>query len=171
MNDTLLAAVWQVYAVLGTALGAAIIAIWGVLSQRATTRRSHTMSHMNLVDTDKDMILARQTFIKEAQKPEGLTPWADPGKEHTAECQAIRLVLNDFELVSVGIQFGIIDYTFYKRYNYGTVIRYWYAAAPFVYSIRGQLKSNTVYHEFEELFRWMENGRPRKRGFWLKKIF
>jgi len=170
MSETLLAAWWQVIAIAATAVIAAIVAIWGILSQRAISRRTLTLTYMSHIDCDKDMIAARAMFIQEAKKPEGLTPWADPGKEHTPQCEAIRLVLNDFEIASVALQLGTIDYEFYRRYNYGTVIRYWYAAAPFVYSVRKQTGSKTVYHEFEELYRRFEKKRPPKRRFWFLKV-
>jgi hypothetical protein len=167
MSDTLLAGWWQVLAVLATAVIAAILAFWGIQSQRAIARRTLTLNHMSRVDNDADMIHARKIFIQEAKKAEGVTPWAEPGKEHSLECEAIRLVLNDFELVSVGIQLGIIDYAFYKRYNRSTVIRYWYAAAPFIYSIRRQTGSKALFHEFEELYRGFEKGRPPRRKFYF----
>lgn len=169
MSETLLAALWQVFAIAGTALIAGSIALWGVLSQRAIARRTLTLNHMRSLDSDKDMIAARKKFIELAGKPEGLTPWADPGKESSEEVQAIRLVLNDFELIAVGIQFGTIDYEFYRRYNRSTVIKYWYAAAPFVYSVRKQIKSNVIYHEFEEMARWFEDNRPPKRSVGLRR--
>lgn len=170
MSETLLAAWWQIIAVGVTAVIASLIAIWGMQTQRAIARRTLTFTHLSDTDADRDLIEARKLFIQEARKPEGLTPWAEVGKEHTLECQAIRLVLNEFELISVGIQTGIIDYQFYKMYHRGTVIKYWYAAAPFVYSIRAQLGSKAIYHEFEELYRCFEADRPARRRFWLLKF-
>jgi hypothetical protein len=170
MSETLLAAWWQVLVVIGTAFVATVVAMWGIQTQRAIARRTLTFTHLSDTDSDKDVIKARKVFITEASKSEGLTPWAEPGKEHTEECEAIRLVLNEFELISVGIQSGIIDYEFYKRYHRGTVIKYWYAAAPFVYSIRKQLNSKAIYHEFEELYRCFEADRPPPRKFMFLKF-
>jgi hypothetical protein len=170
MSETLVAAWWQVAAVLITAAIASIIAVWGIQSQRAISRRTLTLNHLTEVDSDSDVIKARKIFIEEAKKPEGLTPWSSPGKEYEPQCEAIRLVLNDFELMSVGIQMGIIDYEFYRRYSRGTVIKYWYAAAPFIYSIRNQLGNKAIYHEFEELARSFERARPPKRSFWFLKL-
>jgi hypothetical protein len=170
MSETLVAAWWQILAAGGATFVAGVIAIWGIQTQRAIARRTLTFTHLGETDTDKDVIEARKIFIEEAKKPEGLTPWSEPGQEHTKQCEAIRLVLNEFELVSVGIQTGIIDYEFYKRYHRGTVIKYWYAAAPFVYSIRKQLSSKAIYHEFEELYRCFEADRPPARRFLFLKI-
>jgi hypothetical protein len=170
MSETLLAAWWQVLAVGATTVVAAAVAIWGIQSQRAITRRVATLQYLAAIDADRDLIEARITFIKEAHTTHGLAQWADPGKEHTDECQAIRLVLNELELASVAIQLGTMDAEMYRRYNYGTVIRYWYAASPYIYSLRRQTGSKTVYHEFEELARWFESGRPPARHFLLLKL-
>jgi hypothetical protein len=170
MSEALLGAWWQVLAVAATAIVASIIALWGVMSQRAISRRGMTMSHMAVTDNDTDMIAARRKFIKLAKKPGGLTVWADLGSEHCQQCEAIRLVLNDFELIACGIQLGVIDLEFYRRYNRGTVIRYWYAAAPFIYSLRAQTGSKTIYHEFEQLFRIMEIDPAPKRSWLFLKL-
>lgn len=164
----MLGAWWQVLAAIGVGVVAAAVAFWGIQSQRAISRRAKTLEYLAGVDSDRDIIAARKIFLVEAVKPEGLTPWADPGHEDSPQCDAIRLILNEFELASIGIQFGIIDRDFYRRYNQGTVLRYWYSAAPFVYSLRRQLQSKTVYHEFEELFRHFH--RPPKRKFSFLKF-
>ena len=159
----------EVGAIFSSAALAAVIAVWGVISQRSITRRQQTMQHMTKVDSDKDMIAARKQFIDLAKKPGGLSPWAEPEQENTEEAQSIRLILNDYELTAVGIQYGIIDLGFYKRYNRSTVIRYWNHAAPYVYALRARLGSNSVYHEFEELARWLQDGKirmPRRGNFW-----
>ena len=161
----------QFGAIIGAAVIAAIVAAWGVFSQRAIARRTLTLNHMSQIDSDRDYINARKLFIKEAGRRGGLSRWAAPGKEYSKECQAIRLVLNEFELISIGIQFGVIDYEFYRRYYKGTVIKYWYAAAPFVYSVRHQIGSKAVYHEFEEMYRWFEDDRLPKRKIGFRTIF
>lgn len=162
----------QVGAVLfGTAV-AAVIAIWGILTQRALARRRATMDHMAMADMDRDMIAARKKFIALAKVPGGLAAWAEPDKESSEEVEAIRLVLNDFELISVAIQFGIADYDFYERYNHGTVVRYWKQAAPFVHALRERTGRQTIYAEFEQLVQWVDKTqRPPRRKIWFKRLF
>jgi hypothetical protein len=149
---------------------AALVAIWGVISQRNIARRQHTMEHMAKTDNDNDMIDARRMFIQMAKQATGLVSYADADKEHTPESEAIRLVLNDFELTAVGIQMGVMDYEFYKRYNRGTVIRYWNHAAPYIYALRARVGSNLVFHEYEEMVRWFSKRAPR-RSFWWRVLF
>lgn len=157
----------EVGAIFVTAAIAAILAFWGVISQRQIARRQKTMEHITNSESDKDLIKARQTFIELAKAPGGLAPWADADKEKTDEAQAIRLILNDFELISISIQFGVMDYALIRRFERGSVIRYWFYAAPYVYSLRARLGSDALYHEFEEMARWMKaKNMPRRQYFW-----
>lgn len=159
----------EVGAVLFTGLLGAALALYAVISQRAITRRQQTLQHFAKIDTDKDMIEARKEFIRLAKEPGGLAQWAEADKEGTKEADAIRLILNDFELSAVGMQFGIIDLGFYKRYSRSTVLRYWNHAAPFIYAIRARSGVYSIYHEFEELARWFQDGKarmPRRTNFW-----
>jgi Domain of unknown function (DUF4760) len=148
----------------------AIVAIWGVLTQRAVARRRATMDHMARVDMDNDMIAARKDFITLAKAPGGLALWAETEHEASDEMAAIRLILNDFELVSVAIQYGIMDYDFYKLYNHGTVRAYWEASAPFIHALRQRKGRRTLFHEFEDMACWIDKGlRPPRKRLWVKK--
>ena len=128
------------------------------------------MDHMTQVDTDNDMIKATKIFITESRAEGGLAKWAEDQHEASDEAAAIRLVLNDFELVSVSIQFGIMDYEFYKQYCHGTVKRYWEAAAPYIHALRQRKGRKTLFHEFEQLACWIDKDlRPPKRYLWWRK--
>jgi len=151
---------------------AVVIAIWGVLTHRAIARRKATLDHLAIDNVDSDMIEARTKFIQLATGPGGLAQYADDDKEHGDELQAIRLILNDFELVSTAIQFGIMDFEFYRQQSSGTVIRYWECAAPFVHALRQRTGRKTLFCEFEALACWVsEDIKPPKRNKWWRKIF
>ncbi len=155
----------EVDAIILTAILAAIVAVWGIRNQWAITRRQLTLQQLSSKDSDKDMIDARQTFIRLAKDPSGLVTWSNPDKEASKEVEAIRLVLNDFELTAIGCQLNIIDYTIMERYQKSAVLKYWFYAAPFVYALRARLGKHTIYHEFEELARCMADSTPPKRSF------
>jgi Domain of unknown function (DUF4760) len=74
-------------------------------------------------------------------------------------------------LISIGIQGGIIDFELYKRWNRSGVIQYWKHAAPFVHQLRQRTSNMALYHEFEELARWMQGETMPKRGRWIGKWF
>lgn len=130
------------------------------------------MEHLALDNVDRDMIEARTKFITLAKAPGGLAMYAEDDREHSKELEAIRLILNDFELVSTSIQFGVMDFDLYKIQNAGTVSRYWECAAPFIHALRQRTGRKTLFQEFEVLAGWIDkNVKPPNRKIWYRKIF
>jgi hypothetical protein len=84
--------------VLLTGFIAAAVAMWGVLSQRVITRRLELIVK---VEADHDYIEAHRCFVRLAKTPEGLAPWAAAGREESKELHSVRLVLNNYELISI----------------------------------------------------------------------
>jgi hypothetical protein len=87
--------------VLLTGFIAAAVAMWGVLSQRVITRRRATLELIVKVEADHDYIEAHRCFVRLAKTPEGLAPWAAAGREESKELHSVRLVLNNYELISI----------------------------------------------------------------------
>ena len=143
---------------------AALIAIWGVVTQRSVARRRATLDLISALERDRDVIEARRKFIALAKAPGGLAPYADADKEPTHEAQSIRLILNEFELIAIGIQRGIVDYELYKRWNRSGAIMVWNYAAPFVMTLRARTSNDAIYHEFQEMVRWLKGEIMPKRG-------
>lgn len=161
----------EVEAVLLTGLGATAVAVWGIISQRSITCRRATVDFIARLESDKDIIDARKKFIELAKKPGGLAKWADKNKEQTNETQAIRLTLNSYELISIGMQRGVFDPTLYMRWHKSGVLQAWSHAAPFVLALRTRTANEAIYHEFEELARYMKGQHMPKRNWWLGKFF
>jgi hypothetical protein len=145
---------------------AASIAVWGILTQRAIARRRATFDHISKTEADADFIQARRTFIELAKQKDGLSPWSSEDCEKTAEVQAIKLILNDFELIAIGVQRGIIDFEFYKRWHRSGVLRHWAYAKPFVEGLRRRTSNSALFHEFEQLAAWMDEKHQRRLSFW-----
>jgi hypothetical protein len=80
--------------------------------------------------------------------------------------QAIKLILNDFELIAIGVQRGIIDFEFYKRWHRSGVLRHWAYAKPFVEGLRRRTSNSALFHEFEQLAAWMDEKHQRRLSFW-----
>lgn len=153
-------------AIIWTGILAFLVAAWGVVSQRRVTRRQVTLEHLAGLENDEDFIKAKTQFLHLSQEPGGLAPWAEEAKESTEETQSIRLVLNNMELIAIGIQTGIIDYTLYRRFQRTTALRLWKLGAPFVHALRSRLNSDSLYHEYEEMARWLRDHQmPRRRRF------
>lgn len=149
---------------------AAAIAIWGILTQRAIARRRATFDHISKTEADADFFAARRKFVELAKEPGGLARWADEANEKSEEVQYIKLVLNDFELISIGIQRGIIECEFYKRWFKSGVVRHWNYAHPFVAALRTRTGNNSFFHEFEQMAEWFTDDKQphRKLWFWSK---
>ncbi|HEY8581043.1 MAG TPA: DUF4760 domain-containing protein [Beijerinckiaceae bacterium] len=158
----------QVEATLVIGAVAALIAVWGVLTQRAIARRRATFDHIAKTEADADVIKARRKFIELAKANGGLARWAEEEHERSEEVQSIKLILNDFELIAIGIQRGIIDMEFYKRWYKSGVVRHWSHAHPFVAALRSRTRNNMLFHEFEQLAGWFDDNKapPRKFRFW-----
>lgn len=163
----------QVYVSIAASLIAAIIAIWGVITQRVIARRRATIDYITRQQSDGDLILARQKFIELSKDAAGLAHWAAEANENTEQAGYIRLVMNEHELIAIAIQKGVIDYGMYKRWNKSSTIKYWNHGAPFVMALRHRLGNPAIFHEFEELVGWLldkENKMP-KRTMWKGKWF
>jgi hypothetical protein len=145
--------------------------MWGVASQRAIGRRQTTLEHLRRSEDDTNLNAARKRFIALAKAPGGLAAWADEDKENSEETQTIRLVLNTYELVAIGIQRGIIDYELYKRWYRSGTIKHWQHAAPFVAALRGRLQNDAIYREFEVLVHWLNGTKPPRRSIWMGQWF
>lgn len=149
----------------------AFIAAWGVISNRAIARRKATLDLITSQERDGDIIKARNVFIDLAKKNGGLAPYAELDREADEATQSIRTVLNEFELISIGIQRGILDFELYRRWHRSGVVKYWEYAAPFVHQLRQRTNNRALFYEFEELARWMRDETMPKRGRFIGKWF
>ena len=161
----------EVGAILFTSVVGGLIALWGIMSHRAIERRRTTLEYLWRNETDHDVIEATKKFVELAKKDHGLIEWATEPQEPSDEVQKIRLVLNQYELIAIGIQRGIIDYHLYERWARSATIQAWSFAVPFVAALRTRKKNDALYHETEELVRWLKgNPMPRRsrwRGIWV----
>lgn len=154
----------------GVGLFAVLIAVWGVVSSRAIARRQSTMTHLATLEADGSSQKARRTFSKLVREEGSITHYAEKEHEGTENLGAIITVLNEFELISVGIQRGIIEPELFRRLNQSNVAFYWRHAQPFVVALRTRVERQSLYHEFEEMARWMSQNRVPRRRFWWAGI-
>lgn len=160
----------QVWATFIIGVLASAIAVWGIFTQRAIARRRATFDHISRTEGDAEIMAARRKFIELAKDNGGLAKWADEEKEKTEEVQAIKVVLNDFELVAIGIQLNIIDEEFYRRWFMSGVTRHWRHARPFVAALRTRTANETLFHEFEQMAGWFSDDKPPQRKRWLNRL-
>lgn len=163
-------------AIFVTAAFATAVAIWGIVTTRVVARRAATLEHFRRIASDKDMIEARKTFIEATVEPAGLAPYAcasalNPANANADKIDKIRTVLNDYEMLAVGVQFGAFDLSIIERYYRSTIVRDWGHSAPFIYKLRADLKNDSLYHEFEQLTRWLQGSQMPSRNRWLRLWF
>jgi len=104
--------------------------------------------------TDPRTILERTNFVK-LRDAGHLSKWADPANTHTEESATLRAILNQYELVAIGIKQSTIDEKVYKRWCRTTLVKDWAACKALVMQLRENEKVATYYCEFEKLAkRW-----------------
>lgn len=163
--------------VIGTAIAAGLIAIWGIFSQRAISRRSYTLTHLSDAEFDKDLIEAKKKVIEVIGEKDRLIKAADlpPGEKGdiSEDAKALRIVLNDLELTAIGIERGVIDFEFYRLWYKTGTINLWDAVTPFVEELRRKHKNELLYHESESLVGWLRTKKkPKpKRGYIIAHWF
>ena len=153
-----------------SAILATAVATIAIFSQRSIAARQTTIEFIQKSEADRDLIKARELFLKLARDPSGLGQWAS--QPLSKEFKAIRTVLNEYEVVAIGIQRGIFDDTTYRRWYRSGVVKSWNHASPFVLARRITTGNDTLWHEFEEMARWYRGGppMPRRHFIWRKFV-
>jgi hypothetical protein len=155
-------------AVLITGLLAVAAAVWGVISQRTIARTRATVEHIRANENDKDIIESRRAFIRLAKADGGLAPWAEEAKEREESTDHIRIVMNEYELISIALQRGIFDKVLYRRWFKSGIVRYWGYGRPFAERVRERTGNSLLWHEFEELAKMMEKPPPKRWWGWSR---
>jgi len=140
-----------------------LIAYSSYISQREMARKRATLDLMNKNIWDKDSVEAQNMFIslalhsKEPDDGQGLEFWANSRHSNSQQYQMIRSVMNDYELIALGIRKGIIDENFYKFFYKSAVLSHWDYAEAYVNKLRGLKKNGNIFIEYENLVRHWKN--------------
>jgi hypothetical protein len=163
--------VWTplIYGIVGSF--AVLVAIWGVLSQRSIARRKATMDFFTVTDRCPEVSAARDAVIKILRGGAEITYFAKDANRGSDESRHIKIFLDHYELMSIGIQCGILDFKFVKLFNKSTVLSLWDKTAPFVYALRAERKNSNLYYEFEQLSLWLRGTKVPQRNKVLGLFF
>ena len=145
---------------------AAVIAVWGVVTQRVLARRRASVDHIFNILNDHDFIKARTKFLELAKSEAGLLPYADKDHPDQDGAGAITLVLNNYELMAIGIQRGILDYKLIERYARAIIIGHWDVAGPYITQLRIVRNNPKYYTELETMKNWMAKTAKPNGRFW-----
>ena len=158
---------WVDLGIFSIAIVAAILSLWAIISNRFLAQRQETLKLIAESEADLEMAEAKRTFIRLANKDGGLGQYGELDRMDGNEAMAIRMVLNELELISIGIQRGILDFSFVERWNKNVIISYYDHALPFITRIRNVTGKDTYYQEVEALYTWMSGkAAPKRRRFW-----
>lgn len=149
---------------------AALVARRAIYSQRAIARRNMTINLISQRIWDKDYIQARNLFNQAKNSREGLEYWGDNVHHQTDTVAAIRDVLNDYEIMAIGIQNGIVDNDIYKEWTKTTLVED-YEAARTLIAIVQHFAGTQLYVQYQALaLKWArEMGRTDLDGSLTKK--
>ena len=163
---------------------AAVVAAWGIYSSRIVTRRKTTIEYIYNLLNDHDYIAAKLAFNILAKaddkmleyvpkgEPEGLSEERTGGNpsqldDWYATKSAIVLILNNYELIAIGIQRGVLDYKIVERYMRAIVTAHWEASRTYIEKLRTDRGNDNLFSEFKTLNGWMKGDveKPKSR-FW-----
>lgn len=123
-------------------------ALIGVRMANRVTKRRTTIEYLMRMNWDKDYIAARKAFAKIIKTPNGLVEAYDlikqkPNSKIIAKMEEantallhVRVLLNNYELMAIGIREGILDEAIYRRWFQAGTVRDWEAVSELVARIR-----------------------------------
>lgn len=160
--DAILNGLWtDPGAILFSSFVAIILAIVAIRHERNIARQRETFEAISSRMWDRDYLEKRQEFIRLRALPtKDLIKLAAPAKQAEPEAAALRSILNDYELIAIGIRHGIIDELFYRRWARAGLISDWQQIEPFIAAVRRVTGNPRVFQEFEALARrWTDEMR------------
>ena len=142
-------------AVLGAGV-AATIAVWGVANQWAISRRQLTIQFIRELETDKEYAEALALFNAAAAHNSSIRQYAlAPPRMKDALYQewiktaaAIALILNQDEIISIGVRNSILDYRLLCTWARTAYIRRYDRAKPYIETLQTEMRTPTMFSEF-----------------------
>lgn len=130
---------------------AASVAVWGIRTQRTIALKRATLDVILRSESDKDIIDAHACFNRLARSNGGLATFAEEDHQGSRETESIRIILNQYEIIAIGIKQGILDEDLYYEWFGTGLLRHWRYAQPFILRIRQRVDSDKPFAAFEEL--------------------
>lgn len=140
-------------AVIVSAIVGGSIALHSIRTQRGIARKRATLDLLVQKEWDRAYIEARAEFIALRDASSGLAFWAAQEHRNSPQVTIIRNMLNDYELIAVGIREGILDEALYKRWFKTAFLKDMEAAAGFIDLIRKSAGTAAIFAEAEWLAR------------------
>lgn len=130
-----------------------------IRAARHNAKATVTFQHIARTQADGDFINARK-LLKKAVLDGQIAKWAEVEHEGEETTAAINLILNDLEIIAIGIQRGIIDCPLFRSWSEQHVVRRWREMEPYVTALRGRLQHQSIFYEFEKMAKAWDTHRP-----------
>lgn len=146
----------QAWAVGVSAFVVLVAALIGVIWQRRISRQTLTFNTLMDQLWDGDYITQRQLFIKIRDGgADELIRSANIKEADSDKVSALRSILNNYELLALGVHQGVLDEKIYKQYLRQTMIDDFERSKPYITALRK--RAPKVYIENEKLYeKWRD---------------
>lgn len=126
------------------------VALSSIEKQREIQAKKATLDLIAAQEVDREFIEAKSDFNEQRDKPSGFKRFAEdpPSGKILAN---VRLVLNRYELIAVGIEQGILDEAFYKSWFQNSLLKDYRASLVLISDIRDKENNRVIYTKFERL--------------------
>lgn len=151
---------WSTYGPIvtgGAIIISTICAIIVITTNRAIARKRATLDLIMHIESDGDLIRARNAFIGLKGGSQRSAHWGQEAQKDTEEAKDIRTVLNVNELIAVSIREGVIDERVFRRWFNGAYIDDWQSMTGYLTEVRRYKGNPNIFCEFEALARKWED--------------
>lgn len=148
---------WQAYGPIltgGAVIISAFSAILILISNRTIARKRATLDLIMHIESDKELIDARQHFIEIKKSAMRSSTYGTEDQRACPEAETIRKILNINELTAVSIQEGVISESVFRRWFNSAFIDDYKTMTGYIEATR-RWKNAHVFEELESLAtRW-----------------
>lgn len=126
-----------------------------IRENRNVAKRKATLDHILMREWDKEYLEYYDKFKEIREHPtKGLLYYAENANEE--KTKYIKRILNDYELIAVGIKNNILDEDLYKSWERGVFLHNYNKAKPYIDTRRKKLGTQ-VYKECVDLANKWQN--------------
>lgn len=147
-------------AIMVSALIAIGLGVYNAYWAKKASRVKETFDTLNKKQWDKDYILASSVFKKAIESgDDGLTKsiMAEEANENDVSedqnemsvATAARLIMNDYELMFISVEQGVLDEKLYRLWKGSSIIRHYDVTKSYVESMRISTKNKTLFKVFQ----------------------
>lgn len=152
---------WGFWIRSGALIVSALTFIVGVVSLIINSKHSKQRATVDLIirqRDDSEYLPSVRTIMELHKKNRCATEFPELMTPGSPEGEALKKVLNEQELIAVGIREKAFNEEIYKQMQYTGIVNLWNATEKMVYFIRKQRQSKTIYRDFERLAKkWKAN--------------